>query len=74
MGLNKGWNNIPKKILAARLSLMMIGGSHDLSASVAAAQTTEPQAAVAALTPLAEGIQEQPGARYHAAGHHLHEG
>lgn len=46
MGLNKGWNNIPKKILAA----------------------------VAALTPLAEGIQEQPGARYHAAGHHLHEG
>lgn len=28
MGLNKGWNNIPKKILAAGLSLMMIGGSH----------------------------------------------
>lgn len=48
MGLNKGWNNIPKKILAAGLSLMMIGGSLDLSASVAAAQTTEPQAAVAA--------------------------
>ena len=57
--LKEGWRNISKQLLAAGLSLMMIGGSLDLSASVAAAQTTEPQATVAALEPLAEGIQEQ---------------
>ena len=57
--LKAEWKNSSKRLLAAGLSLAMIGGMLDLSASVAAAQTTEPQAAVAASEPLTEGIQEQ---------------
>ena len=60
--LKAEWKNSSKRLLAAGLSLAMIGGMLDLSASVAAAQTTEPQAAVAASEPLTEGIQEQQSA------------
>lgn len=60
MGWKVNWMQYPKRMLAAVLSLAMIGGTLDLTALETAAETTDQQVTVTVVEPLADesGVQQ----------------